>query len=73
MAKNLTVHETLPGCQPLTLEDELRVAQDCCFTHYPGCTDSAGGNRCHGAHCPKDPNWWHPNCTSVDGMEAPMK
>lgn len=66
LATNATAQDTLPQCQPLTTEDELRAAQACCFTHYPGCTAQDGSNICHGKHCPKNLHWWHPNCTRWD-------
>lgn len=59
MAKDLTSHDSLEPCRPLSVEDEFRVARDCCFTHYPGCKRQDGINVCYDrSKCPRDPNWW---------------
>ncbi|KAI7846174.1 hypothetical protein COHA_000344 [Chlorella ohadii] len=73
LAKNVSAHDTFPECDKrYTLADELAMAQTCCFTLYPACANPDGGNRCHGPHCPKNPLWWHPNCTSIPFLAAPM-
>ena len=48
----------------LTLAEELQLAKQCCFNHYPGCLDSGGENVCaKGEHCPRNFHHWHANCT----------
>ncbi|GAB4822345.1 hypothetical protein N2152v2_009391 [Parachlorella kessleri] len=48
----------------LTLAEELQLATQCCFNHYPGCIDSRGVNVCaKGLHCPRNFHHWHTNCT----------
>lgn len=72
VARDAAAHDALTACAPHSEEEEMALARECCFTHYPGCQVD-GVNLCHDrSRCPRDPNHWHPNCTTFSGMQVSM-